>query len=713
MNASVKKTHNTKRGSVLITALIFGSLLILTTTVLLKWGTNEKRINYRHQLRIHANNAAESVLEYGFAELQQRWQDQTTFTSTELSSKPLSLPGTAANFFANTEIDYDSLTLTGGQISSGSWTFIDPADPANAGDPQAGKLVFARDVQILAKATANPTAGAGQSPDINAYCTQTLQVRDAPLFSHAVFYNMLLEFHNGPVMYMYGPVHANDDIWICSDDGLYFTSTVKSASNIYHGYFDSDSHPSSHYGAAAIKNSEGIYKDMYTGGDRSSDDSYVDSRMGDDWKAAATERWGGNVASKDHDVPTLVPPGISKYIPDDLSTTSVDETENHGYAILEPQLANTDPDYKGATVQQEKYSYKAGLIIRIIDNGTADYGVKFIKYQRSDPTNPNSAPVLGADGKPVEIELDASNLPADLVVGKEYKETTTTIEEGFYDQREQQEFDEVTLDISKLRQVVDSNDTNFISDAWSDTYKVSTSGANDWNGIVYVEMPYSSSASNRTDKIKVSNNNVALKVVNGGTIPNPAASPDDGFTLATNAPMYVSGHYNADGLSSTGSATSADASSEPPASLVADSITILSPNWDANNYDNKSKDSYGGRDATFTEVSAAILTGLAPTEQGTGRISGGVHNFPRFLEDWGGKELRYRGSLVALFESEVNADPMIPGRSFYSPPNRNWGFHDLFKNGHYPPGSPRVRDFRKKDFHYMTASEYQAVVDAI
>ena len=89
-----------------------------------------------------------------------------------------------------------------------------------------------------------------------------------------------------------------------------------------------------------------------------------------------------------------------------------------------------------------------------------------------------------------------------------------------------------------------------------------------------------------------------------------------------------------------------------------------------------------------------------------------MHNFPRFLESWSGVEFRYRGSLVALFQSEVNWKHMIDGQNWYSPPRRNWGFSSIFADGEFPPGTPMVRDFRRKHFRFITATEYATLVKA-
>ena len=109
----------------------------------------------------------------------------------------------------------------------------------------------------------------------------------------------------------------------------------------------------------------------------------------------------------------------------------------------------------------------------------------------------------------------------------------------------------------------------------------------------------------------------AVRVFNGvQLLPN-------GLTVATGRPLYVWGDYNAPILGSTNTSTT------KPASLVADAITILSDSWlDAN-----STSALASRPASSTTVNAAILTGSVDTT--LGHYSGGMENFPRFLENWG------------------------------------------------------------------------------
>lgn len=148
---------------------------------------------------------------------------------------------------------------------------------------------------------------------------------------------------------------------------------------------------------------------------------------------------------------------------------------------------------------------------------------------------------------------------------------------------------------------------------------------------------------------------------------------------------------------------------EAPAALIADSLTFLSGNW----RDDKSNKSMSNRIATDTEVSAAILTGLVLSgESGSARYSGGVENFPRFLENWSGKSLRIRGSMVALFESEVGTRAWGYG-DVYSPPNRDWGFHLKFAEGYLPPGTPNTRRYRAVDFQLVDKATYEGHVERI
>ena len=164
----------------------------------------------------------------------------------------------------------------------------------------------------------------------------------------------------------------------------------------------------------------------------------------------------------------------------------------------------------------------------------------------------------------------------------------------------------------------------------------------------------------------------AVRVVNGTLLPT------NGLTVATGRPLYVKGDFNAPILGSTNTATAR------PASLVADAITILSGRWnDANGNSDVSS-----RPAAPTTINAAFLTGVVETTRG--RYSGGMENFPRFLETWGlGNVFTYNGSMVKMFPSLYATNAWNSG--VYVPPKRNWAYDVNFDNPtRLPPKTPSL-----------------------
>jgi hypothetical protein len=198
-----------------------------------------------------------------------------------------------------------------------------------------------------------------------------------------------------------------------------------------------------------------------------------------------------------------------------------------------------------------------------------------------------------------------------------------------------------------------------------------------------------------------------VRLINGQTIPGiyDTVTPTNtrGFTVASENGVYVFGNYNATGIASVGNPTPStdylplyNTSGDIPASIAADAITILSNSW---------KDSLSfsapfnltNRPATETHIRFAMLSGDTitslsdPVNQGGGdlKMNGGVHNFKRFLENWGGTRLNYSGSLVNLFNSHNNNAPFKCCNNVYSPPNRNWVFDVTFLDvNRLPPGTP-------------------------
>ncbi len=152
----------------------------------------------------------------------------------------------------------------------------------------------------------------------------------------------------------------------------------------------------------------------------------------------------------------------------------------------------------------------------------------------------------------------------------------------------------------------------------------------------------------------------AVRIINGATLRAP-------ITIATDRPLYIQGNYNTIGWQ--------------PASFIADALTILSNAWNDGTGSHPvptsgtNSNAGGGSDrtnpaksgASATTVYAAIAAGHSatpcdwqrsgcsvptpPPATSGGSYGGGLENFPRFLENWNGIAMVYRGSLVSLFQS--------------------------------------------------------------
>jgi len=206
-----------------------------------------------------------------------------------------------------------------------------------------------------------------------------------------------------------------------------------------------------------------------------------------------------------------------------------------------------------------------------------------------------------------------------------------------------------------------------------------------------------------------------VRLVNGEKLPGiyDAANGGNtkGFTVSSENGIYVKGNYNATGVANkytTGNTPYNEflpfnGSNHIPASIVADSITILSNSWnDAQSF--AAPYDLSKRKATETTVRFAMISGDTianiqgtPNQGGISpQLNGGVHNFKRFLERWTDpgdvnfkRHLNYAGSLINLFNSRNNNGAFKCCNTVYNPPIRNWVFDSTFLDAaRLPPGTP-------------------------
>jgi Tfp pilus assembly protein PilX len=212
-----------------------------------------------------------------------------------------------------------------------------------------------------------------------------------------------------------------------------------------------------------------------------------------------------------------------------------------------------------------------------------------------------------------------------------------------------------------------------------------------------------------------------VRLINAKTLPGeyvPANEADTkGFTFSSENGIYVLGNYNAQSATvanGTASTTSDkyvpyNTSLHIPASIVGDSVTILSNNWnDAKSF--AFPIDHSKRPATDTQVRFAMLAGDSLTASNPNPstayegLNGGLHNFKRFLEDWSNDRLNYSGSLVNIFNSFNNDGRFKCCNTVYKPPTRDWAFEDSFTNpNRLPPGTPFV--------YFITFTGFERVND--
>jgi len=236
-------------------------------------------------------------------------------------------------------------------------------------------------------------------------------------------------------------------------------------------------------------------------------------------------------------------------------------------------------------------------------------------------------------------------------------------------------------------------------------------------------------------------NNYGVRLFNGanlhatlGSVPKPSRV-DKGLTVVSDQAMIVQGSYNT--------------SNKVPAALLADSMNVLSNNWNtatpcgtnlgypyywgpgvggngltynaaqAATGDAKSGGPMGCRTASATTINAAVLAGTDTSgfsnaqnategnlDGGTG--SGGVHNMMRFQEDWGSNSptalsspavYTYLGSLVSIGRPLHARGTFAVGGAVYQPPKRNWSFDSDFRDASkLPPLSPRFVYIKQDNF---------------
>ena len=260
-------------------------------------------------------------------------------------------------------------------------------------------------------------------------------------------------------------------------------------------------------------------------------------------------------------------------------------------------------------------------------------------------------------------------------------------------------------------------------DEWMYLLNVNVRALIDWNGVnsgvlfpstdttdgglifhLSVQGPNSNAAANNYG-VRVFDS-ADLNTTNSSFV--PGATDPTGLTIVSDQAVYVQGNYNSRDWA--------------PAAILSDSVNVLSQAWEVpngvyvNDYKTSQTLSSNIRDvlsadgpapcggglacgsftgATSLQINIAFLSGVDNTTPGGGssQYGGGLQNYPRLHEDWGGRTLNYLGSFVSLgTPRHVNGIWCCNGDSYdrYNPPTRNWSYDNRFELvQNLPPLTPK------------------------
>lgn len=169
-------------------------------------------------------------------------------------------------------------------------------------------------------------------------------------------------------------------------------------------------------------------------------------------------------------------------------------------------------------------------------------------------------------------------------------------------------------------------------------------------------------------------------------------SDPTGLTFVSDQAVYVQGDYNTVNWQ--------------PASILADSLNVLSNACLNTNFaihklsgQNCNTGSSAAKiTPTPTTINSAFLSGTDITNSvETPGYNGGLENYPRFLEQWGGVLLTYRGSFVST-STPLHVSGAMSSQ-LYSPPARNWEYDTQFNAAeNLPPLAPRFVYLKQESF---------------
>lgn len=198
------------------------------------------------------------------------------------------------------------------------------------------------------------------------------------------------------------------------------------------------------------------------------------------------------------------------------------------------------------------------------------------------------------------------------------------------------------------------------------------------------------------------------------------ATNGNGFTVASEEPVYVLGNYNTGTADPFWPSENTLTTPHSAAAIIADAVTLLS-NPPANNtapstntgwtdYESfASPANINNRPGNTSYYRMAIIAGKSipfPDPSWSSEVDfgtdGGMHNFLRYLENRGANSavVNYAGSMISMYYSQYATGNFKCCTSVYGAPTRNYFFDTEFENpNNLPPGTPSFQDVVSLGYH--------------
>ena len=631
MQIKIESRSGCQRGFALIITIVFLATMLVVFASMMCWVASGAKVSQQNNQYVMSEAAAEAADERVLAPMMRDFLSQTLNGPSTYASLALSQTNADGSSWP---IQYVISDINGnsGQVSVLAGTVQSMLQPL--GSQYANLQGFPWYWTNIA--TATPI---GQPYSIPVTVTQVVNFSSIPIFQYAIFYNMNLEIDPGAAMYVNGPVWSNAGLW-GGTANLTFNSTVSAV------------------GTASVSSTDPFATGKTDG---SAPPHFVLTGQPTSGNTALTMPVAGATNSNPTNVEAILnipPAAYAMGTASAYTSNGLDFMANQANLIISNAATGLATNYPSGTNIFVYYQYS--LRNPILTPVPCDFYVLKTNAQTGRYTNwvsPNYS--------------DTNRCYTNVY----YAGWTWMTNALFYDYREKKNVQAVQIDVGRLNAWL----TNPIPNGGGNCggpYFTNLCNADTGQQIdglwVYTSVPMSSSTL------------PAVRVMDGVQLPSIK-----GLTVATPMPIYVMGNYNMQ-TNSTHVASTTNTAYTYPAALMGDAITVLSSNWNDTNY--TSSTALGSRTPVSTTLNAACFEGIVQSVTNiNGNYSGGVENFLRFLESWGGT-VTYNGSIVVMFPSIYATNYWIAPGTYYQAPTRNWGFdYNFLQQAKLPPMTPQVK----------------------